>query len=216
MAPEIVVTTSKGIALGLPPKFCLVVCENFQREVAAVVAQKGFDAVRVRSFPATCIRPADRADAPISVVNLATARGEDVVALGGYCLRQLAEADCQSGRLRVCRRESCLELAASDDLIQALVSQGAYLLTPGWLVHWPRYMAEWGFDQKTAREFFAESIRKLILFDTGCYHESAAHLQTLADFLALPCEVVPVGLELFRLQITNLIQSHLTEMASSA
>ena len=79
----------------------------------------------------------------------------------------------------------------------AQIADGAYLLTPGWLRRWRQHMVAWGFDQPTARLFFAETTHRLVLLDTGVSADASMHLRGLADFLALPYQVIPVGLQRF-------------------
>jgi hypothetical protein len=185
----------------------LIVCQNFRSEAAAVIQSAGCADARVVAFPATCSRPAAGADSIGRLARLCAAQGAEVVALGGHCLRRLADdhrtAPAAAG-VRVVALARCLELAAAAPLVDAQIAAGAYLLTPGWLSRWRRYMAEWGFDQGTAREFFAETTRKLVLLDTGVNGDSETHLRELADFLALPYEVIPVGLSLLRQQIFSI------------
>jgi PAS domain S-box-containing protein len=185
------------------PKLCIAACSNFQREVAAVLAQAGHDDVRVAPFAAACGRPLVGDDPAVAVADARLARGDDVAAVGAFCLRRLAERT--TPRLRVHAANTCLELVAGAPLVDLLLGQGAYLMTPGWLENWRHTMTEWGFDQETARAFFGETTRKLVLLDTGLHEHSAANLQALGAFLGLPVETIPVGVELFRLFLTKIV-----------
>jgi signal transduction histidine kinase len=189
-------------------KLCLLVCQNFLAEAAAIVAEENFADVQVAAFAPTCIRPTGDADA---IGRLAAERAgpdSDVVVFGGYCLHSLATPErglSGANRVQVASVPRCLEFAAPAPLVDAQIEAGAYLLTPGWLSHWRRTMTQWGFDQPTARAFFAETTRKLVLLDTGTDAQSDSHLRELADFLALPGEVIPVGLDLLRLRLIKVV-----------
>ncbi len=192
----------------MPGKLCLLVCQNFRPEVSAVLQGEGFADVQVAAFAATCIRPAAGEDQVSRLAAVRAEQGADVVVFGGYCLSRLADVNRTSpaaGSVRMAALARCLEFAASARLVDGQIDAGAYLLTPGWLSHWRRYMGEWGFDQATAREFFAETTRKLVLLDTGTDGDSETHLRELADFLALPYEMLPVELDLLRLHLTRVI-----------
>lgn len=196
-------------SIQVPNKLCLLVCQNFQREVSAVIRDEGFTDVLVAAFPATCIRPSADEDLIGRRASAHIAQGCDVIALGGHCLRSLVDVNRtspgSSGGMQVVALPRCLEFAASANLVDAQVAAGAYLLTPGWLENWRRYIGEWGFDEKTAREFFAETTRELVLLDTGIYHDSETTLREFAEFLAQPYEIIPVGLDLFRLHVIRVI-----------
>jgi hypothetical protein len=189
-------------------QLCLLVCQNFLAEAAAIVVEENFADVQVAAFAPTCSRPTGDAQ---YIGRLAAERVGpdcDVVVFGGYCLNSLATPErgvSGANRVQVAGVPRCLEFAAPARLVDAQIEAGAYLLTPGWLSHWRRTMTQWGFDQPTAREFFAETTRKLVLLDTGTDAQSDSHLRELADFLALPCETLSVGLHRFRLGLTRII-----------
>jgi hypothetical protein len=98
-------------------------------------------------------------------------------------------------------------LFAGPGLIAAWIQAGAFLLSPGWLARWQEYIHEWRFDQATARDYFAECIAHLLLLDTGADPQSTKHLQEFAAFVARPFQVVPVGLDYFRLYLIRLVQA---------
>lgn len=190
-------------------KLCLLVCQNFLAETSAVVAEAGVADVQVAVFAAACIRPTNDTCA---ISQRAVERAEhdcDVVLLGGHCINGVAAAERGApgaNNVQVAALPRCLDFVAPAPLVDAEIAAGAYLLTPGWLRNWRRTMAEWGFDRPTAREFFAETTRQLTLLDTGTDAPTGRHLHDLADFLALPAKVIPVGLDLLRLRLIRLIR----------
>ncbi len=189
-------------------KLCLLVCQNFLAEAAAIVAEENFADVQVAAFAPTCIRPAGDADTIGRRAAERAAQDCDVAVFGGYCLNGLVTPErgvSGANNVQVASVPRCLEFAAPARLVDAQIAAGAYLLTPGWLSHWRRTMTQWGFDQPTAREFFAETTQKLVLLDTGTDAQSDRHLRELADFLALPGEVIPVGLDLLRLRLIRVV-----------
>ena len=89
-------------------------------------------------------------------------------------------------------------------MVNALQGNGTYLLSPGWLRHWRKHVERWGFDRTTAIEFFGESLRKLLLLDTGTDRNSEQHLAEFGDFLQLPTDTLPVGLEFLGLYLSQI------------
>ena len=196
---------------------CILVCENTAPEAVAVTAGEGFEDVIVRAFPARCGRPM------LAWEELSTAVGEPgtdvgrVVVLGGACCRGLAGTPGPD-RPRFCVNvaEHCPQLLVSTTTAASLQQGGAFLLSPGWLTHWRQHMEVWGFDQETARDFFGECTDRLLLLDSGVVEGATAMLHELADFVGLTAEVLPVGLELMRLQLSNLVLEWRLERAAQA
>jgi hypothetical protein len=89
-------------------------------------------------------------------------------------------------------------MIAQKSMTDAILKEGAYLLSPGWLGKWKIYLAQWGMKREIAQEFFAEFARKLVLIDTLVDPASTDHLTEFADFVGCPSESIPVGLDFFR------------------
>jgi signal transduction histidine kinase len=181
---------------------CFIVCKNFFPEIQAAVQQQGFTDVEVRSFPSHCC------SAPVIWPELAgivnSSEADNVAVFGSYCLRELAVPPEEYPRCRIHRKEQCHHLLSSPTLVDALQRNGTYLLSPGWLCRWRAHVSAWGFDRDTAIEFFGESLRKLLLLDTGTDPESERHLAEFSEFLRLPAETLPVGLEFLGLALSRI------------
>lgn len=89
-------------------------------------------------------------------------------------------------------------MIAEKNIVDSLLREGAYILSPGWLEKWRSYMAQWGMEREIAREFFAESAGKLVLLDTLGAPSSAIHLAEFSHFVGLRSESIPTGLDYFR------------------
>ncbi len=181
---------------------CFLICRHFRQEVEAIFASEGFDDVVVSAFPANCGHP------PLTRTDVEQAPGRQEVCqveiVGGQCLGNLPLSDLPP-HYHVHTRQNCFYFLSDPVLIDLYTRQGAYLVTPGWLAHWQAHLAEWGFEQAGAREFFAESVTQLVLLDTGVDENSPQHLRQFAGFVNLPSEILPVGLQRFRLFLVNLV-----------
>jgi len=185
-------------------KLCLLVCESLEREVAAVVESEGFDDVMVHTFPAHCGRPPIGWDALRGAIHACGKDYSQTHLLGGACLAGL-QAPPDDLHCRFHKMDGCFSLFVGRDAVESHLRTGGYLLTPGWLARWQQHIGEWGFDQATAREFFAESATRLLLLDTGVDAASAERLAEFAGFVGLPFETVPVGLDFARLFLAKII-----------
>jgi signal transduction histidine kinase len=80
-------------------------------------------------------------------------------------------------------------------------------MSPGWLKDWRCHLELWGFDQPTAQRFFNECASKLTLLDTDVIANSEKSLKEMGEYLNLPVQSIPVGIDHFRLMLNNIIQS---------
>jgi len=162
--------------------------------------------VEVYSFPSHCC------SAPVQWSELAASIRQslapDYVIFGSYCLRDLQEVPEEFSRCQVRQQEQCHHLLCNPTLVDAVQQNGTYLLSPGWLSHWKTHISSWGFDRPTAIEFFGESLRKLLLLDTGTDPEAERNLAEFGRFLHLPTEILPIGLEFLDLSLRKIIEEY--------
>ena len=184
---------------------CFLVCENYKEEVAFAIESEGLDHVDVRTFPAHCGHPQIRWDDLGPTIHACEKEYSRICLLGGSCIAGLEDPPLEMDCCRVHKMDQCFPMFINKKLLDGYLKEGAYLLSAGWLRHWKRHVDEWGFDRETARNFFAESVRQLVLLDTGVHMDSADHLQALADFVGRPFKIVPVGTEFLQLFLARIV-----------
>ena len=187
------------------PKLHLGVCAHLKAEAEAAAAQEGWTDTTIFSFPAACERPWRDWTLLSGLVRERCAPGDTAGLVGADCLRLLGSAPPECPGCTVHRTSRCFEWLIGAEATDRWVREGAYLLTPGWLAHWPEQMRAWGFDPSTARQFFQDSVKRLVLLDTGVQPSSSVQLQELGAYVARPTETVPTGLEFFRLRLRHLV-----------
>jgi len=191
----------------MKPKLCFLICSNLVKEAAAVLESDSFDDAAILSFPAC--GPSGQVESDCLRKTLRARAGEysRIELLGGGCIPGLRE---RLPELRCCHVHSpgqCFYMFANKEIVDAYQRAGAYLLTPGWLRDWRKRTDDWGFDRETARGFFGESARELLLLDTGVDPESDGRLREFGEYVDLPVRVVGVGLDYFRLLLTKLFHT---------
>ncbi len=197
-------------------KLIISVCGNFKKELAAVIAEEEFADVEMAIFPATCGRPAiEWHDLERAIHSNGNCSRCDV--LGRSCIakltkrpKELAYCDLHKFHLHkfhLHKLEQCFHLFADQNLIDSYLKEGAYLITPSWLVNWQYHLKTMGFQQELAQVFFKESARRLLLLDTGIEANSADHLRDFAEFVEMPSQIVPVGLGYFRLLLSKMVMA---------
>ncbi len=106
------------------------------------------------------------------------------------------------------QESSCFNMFAPKAMIESYINNGAYIITPGWLNQWKYYVTKtWGFDESSAKSFFKEFCKKLILLDTLIDKEASKKLDSFASFVDREYEIIPVGIEYFKIYIENIIKS---------
>lgn len=190
----------------MPRRISLLVCENFAAELQAVLKDLPHEGVEVHCFPSDCTQSAfDLQCVDRLIATHHDAAVDEMHVLGACCLagmqRSLFPEDWH-----VHYFDQCFYMFVNRALVDFLIQQRAYLLSPGWLANWQENLQKLGFDQQTARRFFAETTQKLVLLDTQIDPNSPAYLQEMARHLDLPCEILPVGLDCFRRYVQNILE----------
>ena len=180
---------------------CLITCENFRPELNAAVAAEGWKDVVTASLPARCGRPCWKYDEVRALVP----KGHRAVLLGSQCIPHARPAPSDGLQATLVRKQQCFHVVAPVSLVDELIADGAYLMTPGWLRQWRIHLEEMGFPKGQAAELFQEVANRLVLLDTGTDGNLQAELAEISAELKLPAERLAVGSELLRQTLRALV-----------
>ena len=183
-------------------KIVFAVCEHFLPEAKAVLAAEKLEYAAVVAFPARCGRPPLTAD-EISALSSSSGDFEQLEVFGAACLCGLSDAPSDESAVHLHKREQCFQIIADPIIIDDFLQKGAYLTTPGWLARWPANVRQLGLNQETAREMFAETTSRIVLFDTGVDQRSRENLQAFAGYVNRPAEIQWVGMSRLRLLLVR-------------
>ncbi|HPH94978.1 MAG TPA: diguanylate cyclase [Anaerolineaceae bacterium] len=186
-------------------KLRLLTCKHFMPELEAVLRSGALSDVEAGAFPAVCLNPQRVSNVIGSFSDLADANQPVIALMGGCFMNYQAHLRQMPPNYQVRQFAQCFNMLAPQSLIDDYTRSGAYLLTPGWLSAWRGHLKVWGFDQKTASDFFHESADHLLLLDTEVDPLSREHLKDMAAYLGMPYKVVSIGLDFFRLTITQIV-----------
>ena len=188
----------------MQPRTGLAVCRHLLPEAGACCRRRSLDAVALLSLEPHCDHPWPAWDTLWGSLEPAAASCERVVVVGGACL-PAGEPPATPARIQVVRSSTCFSLLASETTVDAWVSRGCYLVTPGWLRQWRQAIAAWGYDLATGRAHFSEFAQEVLLLDTGLDADAPSRLHDFAQFLALREEVEPVALDAFGDRLTRAV-----------
>jgi|GEM_PF-1654099 len=189
-------------------KVCFLSCENYLPEIQAVINSLEDQDLYAACFPARCGHPAINLDEIKHAMGETWETCEEVHIFGGVCLLSSLQNQISQDRLiHLHLQKQCFYLLTNRELVDYLLQEGAYLVTPGWLERWIYWMEQAGFqNQDQAQQFFCESARKLVLLDSCVSStKNRLQLQEFSNYANLPAEIIPVGLEHLRFLIEQIL-----------
>jgi hypothetical protein len=186
-------------------KLCLLICENYKREAAAIIKGRGFADVTLLTFPAVCCNSQGEMKALSDFIPLVKNKCGHIAFIGSKCAKRFKPLSDKKVQLRLKQPEQCFYMFINKKIIDRYLKERTYLLTPGFLEKWRKCIKEMELDQKSARKFFSLSYSRLVLLDTGTGKNTVRNLQQFSKYLNLPYEIVPVGLDHFRIFLKEII-----------
>jgi signal transduction histidine kinase len=181
----------------------ILICETYDREVKRIAAtDREFDDITFFTFPSRCGRPVLSAE---EIARYLPTEEVEVEIIGGCCLSGLSHLTSTVKPWHLNILANCFTLLTDKEVIDGLIREGAFLVTPGWLERWRQRIADWGFDRAGFLAFFHETIKQLHLLDTGVDEESPAQLADFAVYADIPCGITRVGLGFFSLYLKRII-----------
>jgi hypothetical protein len=185
---------------------CLLICENYKREAAAVMRSKGFTDVKALTFPAVCYSSQGKKKELSGLIPAGGNKCGHIAFIGSKCAGRFKPLSDKKVQLRLKQPEQCFYMFINKKIIDRYLKEKAYLMTPGFLEKWQKCIKEdMGLDQKSARKFFSLSYSGLVLLDTGTGRNTVRNLQQFSKYLNLPHEIVPVGLDHFRIFLKEIV-----------
>lgn len=192
----------------------VLVCQHFIKEARAAISELELTDVGCAAFSARCGRPPVNAD-EIREAAAQVSPGPEArtIVFGGCCIKGIQSLLSDSDRVSVCYMPQCFEMVASKSFVENLMSDGAFLTTPGWLAQWRQWIERAGFDRQIAREYFAESMKRIVLLDTATDAAAVDNLESFAAFVDLPALQIPVGIDTFKIFVHRWILAERQEAA---
>jgi diguanylate cyclase (GGDEF)-like protein len=181
----------------MPDKLHIMICGYFSDEIAVVKPSLETNEISIDFYHPHCDHPQKNINVFEKIIDWVP-DNEDVIFFGGCFLDQRNPISNSKRNVEFHLLDQCFQLFINRDFLNHLVERGAYLLTPGWLKIWPEQLTQWGFDQSTAQLFFHEFTQKLVLLNTGIDQEASKNIRILSEYLDIPFEEIPVGLDGFK------------------
>lgn len=181
----------------------VITCTNFSREIEALHAIEPDYTFRTYCFPPRCEKPVENLNQVFEMFpgeRERLTKGPTLI-IGGACLHQMKKEE-RTGVLYLLE-DCCLYLAADREIVSPHLQDGYYAVTPGWVVSWKDRLQEWGFTREQARLFFHDTVRGILLGDTGVYEGVDDKLKDFSAYIDLPERIIRVGLSHFRMLVNK-------------
>ena len=174
-------------------KLCIFICNSLVPEVSHLLQSGDYPDVELKSFPINCsAKPLDD-EGILKLVGNHTDQYDKIIVIVSTCFRIKKTVLSSYKNIEILQLEQCFEILFSLPSVYHFVKQGNYLVTNGWLHNYKEHVREWGFNPQTAKNYFGESVKKVLLLETGLPGDYQANLEALSDYMGLPYEVFPIG-----------------------
>lgn len=178
------------------------VCRHYQKELASVLQEENLLEIETKIYLPGCIYPSIKADLAKQIT---TSNNIFLINDNCYLAEEIQKVDLTDSPQQISLNGNCLQALVGKELLDYYSSEGGYLVSPGWLRYWKETIHQWDFDQTTAMQFFSEFAKKVIALDTGLDPTCSQNLTDFSAFVGLPFQLIPVGLDHFRLAIKEKI-----------
>jgi len=187
----------------LTHKLNLILCDNYLKEAEYVIKKERLTNVEINSYPANCMKcTLSNVNNHKKIINSSQLDQNNTKVIFCSAFENQNKEKMKESDFKL---NMCYSILAGETLANSFNKQGFYIVTPGWLTNWKKYVIDlWQFDSFTAKAFFKESAKKILFLDSGLYNDVNIHLKEFSAFISLEYDVLPVGIDYFRNHIMNI------------
>jgi len=197
------------------PAVFLFACDHFRKEFETVVEASRMEGIAMCPFSAWCTRPPASWTEVLSIIGEVD-ESRNTLLVGGHCLSMVMGSDDVPGNVTIHSMPQCAYLVATPRLVDALLEEAAYLVTPDWLCAWLDRLLEMGLEgPDISRAFFCDFCSKVVLLDTETEADSHRHLHEFAEFINRPAQRLVVGTGHLRMLLHELLLEYQLSQAVS-
>lgn len=184
---------------------CLLLCEDYKREAVAIIKTDNFPGVKIKTFPAFCGNSNTAIKDLSGLAPSAKNKCGPTVLLSRSCIKELKSPAKDSTEFCLPQNDQCFYMLANKKLVDKYMKEKSYILTPGAVSRLSSQIKNMKPEKEAAWEIADKSFSKLVLLDTGINKSAAKKLQKLSECLNIAYEIIPVGLDHFRMFLQEII-----------
>ncbi len=148
-------------------KLCIYICNSLVPEVSQILRNGDFSDVTLKSFPSVCLGCHFNNKKVLELASKDEEKYTKIIVIASCCKDKSQSKKTDNSKIEIVRLEQCFEIMFPLETIYHLAKEGNYLISNGWLRNYKRHIREWGFNEITSKAFFGESMKQLLLLDTG-------------------------------------------------
>jgi len=174
-------------------RLCIKVCNFLAPEISHILNEGDYHNVTLKSFPAVCVGCAITDQRINELIGDDPDQYSKIVVILSSCRGKKNISGIQNKKIEIIQLEQCFEIFFPLPTVYHYINQGNYLVSTGWLRNYNRRIREWSFDGDSAKSFFRESIRKILLLETGLPGDYMTNLTALSEYMGVPYHIIPIG-----------------------
>jgi PAS domain S-box-containing protein len=174
-------------------KLCFYICNSLVPEVSHLLQVGNHPDVEVKSFPAVCIGCTLTDERIMDMVSSEIDHFAKIIVIVSSCRGNMNATHINHNKIEIIQLEQCFEILFNLPSIYHFIKQGNYIVSNGWLRNYNHHIREWGFDGQSAKQFFGESMQKILLLETGLPGNYHQNLEALSEYMGLKYDILPIG-----------------------
>jgi len=186
-------------------------CSFLMPEVSHIIKNGDYPDVKLLGFQANCNENSITPKKISAMISDSKFPKSDIFVIVSNCYSK-NKNDFRNKNISVFYLEQCFELIINREIVLHYISKGYYIITSGWLRTYKKSIQSWGFDKDTAKTFFQESMKGILLLDTKIPGDYMPNLIKLSEYMGLSYEILPVGLSHCKLYIDSMVFSWRSEI----
>jgi len=175
-------------------QLAIFACSHLMPELSHIFKKGSYPDVKLLGYPAHCLIAANDNHYLIDAIAKKKKSFANIIVITSSCSGKVSLKKESAKNLEIIHLDQCQELFLNKETLHYFIQQGCYVITNGWLRTYEEHIRDWGFDAPMAKAFFNESMKKILLLDTGIPGNYHHDLASLAEYMGLPYDVLPIGL----------------------
>lgn len=192
-------------------KLCIVVCKYFFPEVQKIILSGNYHNVVVKAYHSSCTSGSLTNEKINEVINQFSDHYSKVIFIGSSCVVRNTETIWAENNPEIIKLSQCFNVLINESILEHFINKGYYIVSNGWLKNYKNHINEWGFDSASAKNFFNESMEKVLLLETGLDEEYMPQLEAISEYMGLDYEIFPIGLSYCKLFLDSIISKWIEE-----
>jgi len=184
---------------------CIYACNMLSPELSQQLREGDYPDVSLKGYFSNCSGKCILKDDLLERMLKDADDFSKITFIGGACLGSKNFRQELPRNIEVIRMEQCFQVFTNLQIIYHYINQGNYLVTNGWLKQYKQYIREWAFEEDAAKAFFGESLKKVLLLETGLEGSYKNEVEAVADYMGLPYDILPVGNDHSKMFIDSIV-----------